>query len=129
MEHYIGIAVVQATAEKKDDQEGRRVRGLSGDGVDGCWVEDREFLHYFRPMSFMPFGLAIESLRRGCCIYRPSWPHGTYLHLQAGDGETQPHCYVSRSISGKTKRFERSWSPSSEDMLAVDWRVGTNRVI
>lgn len=123
---FIGVSVVQAKPTEKDNQPGYHVLGLPGSEAKAVWVDKAEFEHYHAPMSRMPFGLAIESLRRGCSIHRTGWPAGMHLHLQVGDGQRRPLRYVSLSRVVRNRRHERLWSPTNEEMLAADWTVGTN---
>lgn len=119
--------MVSALVTEKDSTPGYNVSGLLAQDGKTVWVEKAEFDHYHVPMAQMPFGIALESLRRGCCIYRTSWPEGSYVHLYAGDGVRRPTHYISRSTLMRGRRTERLWSPSNQDMLACDWTVGTHQ--
>ena len=137
MDTYIGTKIVQAEPE---------YRYRSGDHVpdagykvvypDGyvSWSPDEAFKEAYRLASGMPFGLAIEAMRKGKKVQRAGWNgKGLWLELQVPDAHskmTLPYIFINYPAfinypddAQNTPGARVPWLASQTDMLADDWRI------
>lgn len=98
------------------------------------WSPKAQFDAAYRPTSGMSFGLAIEALKRECCVQRAGW-NGKGLRLAlVGNGgcfehglseiSTLPYIvmlYPQDAIN--TPGAVVPWLASQTDMLADDWQM------
>lgn len=152
---YIGTKIVEATPMTREVAEallGRNVGGdKTGDGYlveyEGgyrAWSPKDAFDEAYRLTSGMPFGLALEALKKGKRVARAGWNgKGMWLSLScngtrdvAAENFWSPHnaqfakenggsAKVLPSITMKTATGEilMGWLASQTDMLADDWMV------
>lgn len=89
----------------------------------------------YRPTTGLPFGLALEALRKGKCARRADWPGITDLFLingcnklasamGYGFGEYVGEPTFQDAIFMRTADNKLTpWTPTQADMLADDWVV------
>lgn len=170
MKTYIGTKVIRATPmtrlayndlrdwilpdNENGDDEGYLVEYLDGGrpnllGYDGyvSWSPKEQFEQAYRETSGLPFGLAIEALKKGKRVTREGWNgKGMWLSLSgvaniakpvkaehfwsehnAAYAASQPEgvAKVLPCITMKTATGEilMGWLASQSDMLAEDWMV------
>lgn len=103
------------------------------------WSPQEQFDAAYRPCDAMPFGLAIEALRRGDRVARAGWNgKGMFVYLVPannypaqtgaakaffGDGGLVPYnAYMAlKGVDGTVN----TWVPSISDVLAEDWAIAT----
>lgn len=126
MDIYIGTKIVQAEPQCRSD-------GLAGYRVvyeDGytSWSPASVFQEAYRLTSGMPFGLAIEAMRKGKKVQRAGWNgKGLWLELQVPDAHskmTLPYIFINYPHDAQNTPGARvPWLASQTDMLADDWRI------
>lgn len=141
---YIGTKIVTAFAQEKDGTPGYGV--IYADGYQS-WSPAAAFEEAYRPTEGMPFGLAIEALKKGACVARAGWDgKGMLLWLNRGSSATPPLDRdaqiggVSSDLfdlgdTGTVTRLPNinmraadgstvtGWLASQTDMLADDWMI------
>ncbi len=159
MKNFIGVKMIVAMAMVMSDaiaEHGYRPNGDQpyNDADDGylveyeggykSWSPKDVFEAAYRPTDGLPFGWAIEALKRGQRVARSGW-NGKGMWLSLSCGETReipaenfwsPHnaqhaesqggtAKVLPSITMKTATGEilMGWLASQTDMLAEDWAV------
>jgi hypothetical protein len=103
------------------------------------WSPKDVFDAAYRPCDAMPFGLAVEALRRGDRVARAGWngkgmfvylvPANSYPAQTAvakaffGEGAMVPYnAYLAlKGVDGTVN----TWVPSISDVLAEDWAIAT----
>lgn len=103
------------------------------------WSPKDVFDAAYRPCEAMPFGLAIEALRRGDRVARAGWNgKGMFVYLVPansypaqtgvakaffGEGAMVPYnAYLAlKGVDGTVN----TWVPSISDVLAEDWAIAT----
>ena len=160
MEQYIGTKMINATPMTRgeynslrnwvvpDDEDptdlGYLVEYLDGgkpnlQGYDGyvSWSPMEQFELAYRPTTGLPFGLAIEALKKGLKVARTGWNgKGMWLFLVAGstfkvnraplnqfypDGTEINYCPHIDMKTADDKVVP--WLASQTDMLADDWQI------
>lgn len=136
MKTYIGTKIIQAEPESKLDLSGE-IPGYKVVYPDGytSWSPAVAFDEAYRETSGMPFGLAIEALKKGLKVARAGWNgKGRFLFLVPGstfqvnrppllgiypEGTTINYCphIDMKTAEGKVV----PWLASQTDMLAEDW--------
>jgi hypothetical protein len=141
-------------ADENGADEGYLVEYLDGGqtnhpGHDGyiSWSPEGVFGRAYRPVSGMPFGLAIEALKRGHRVARAGW-NGKDMWIAYMDGmELPPYSAqdTNRKVNDRTAKWigedtplitlpyiamwtaDKKWLPgwlaSQTDMLAEDWMI------
>lgn len=105
------------------------------------WSPTAVFEGSYRPTTGLPFGLAIEALKKGARITRPSWNgKGMWLvlvkegHYDVGcrtvdyrtdcSPEDGPSTKLAPWIGMRTaQRLFTPWAPAQSDVLADDWQI------
>ena len=87
---------------------------ICGQGQEfGTWVPQHQFEKVYQPAGAMSFGHALFALEAGRTVARAAWREG-FLRMGAGVVTfSLPHDPAGTII----------WRPSTEDMLAKDWRI------
>lgn len=157
MKNFIGVKMIVAMAMVMSDaiaEHGYRPNGdqpyndadegylVEYEGGYKSWSPKDVFEAAYRPTDGMPFGLAIEALKRGQRVARADW-NGMWLSLSCGETREipaenfwSPHnrahaeaqggkAKVLPSITMKTATGEilMGWLASQTDMLAEDWVI------
>lgn len=125
MKMYIGTKVVHAEPALKGGQEGYFVE--YPDGYQS-WSPKEAFEDAYRESNALPFGLALEALKRGIRVGRKGWNgKGMWLELQVPDAHskmTLPYLYLNYPADAiHTPGARVPWLASQTDMLADDWVV------
>lgn len=163
---YIGTKMIRATPMTRGDYNSLRGWDMpagedaADDGFlveyqDGhiSWSPKATFDDTYRPTAGMPFGLALEALKRGQRVQRAGWNgKGMYVFMRYGsvngevaersshiDGVSQMLFYRSdahgttqlpylcmRTASGAVVN---GWLASQSDMLADDWGIFEGAVV
>lgn len=159
MKTYIGTKVINAKpmtrlayhqlrgwtlpADENGDDKGYLVEYSDGGrpnvaGFAGyvSWSPKEQFEQAYRETSGLPFGLAIEALKKGKRVTREGWNgKGQFLYLikamdlssglKYGFGEYQGEPAFTSAIAIKTtaNQIQVGWLASQSDMLAEDWMV------
>lgn len=141
MKRYIGTKIIQAEPRIKDygpqDQQGRA--GYTVVYPDGytSWSPAEAFDEAYRETSGMPFGLALEALKKGKRVARAGWngkdqfvylvPPASYpvqtgaAKAHFGEGSVVPYnAYLAIKTVNDTVS---TWAPSVSDCLADDWMM------
>lgn len=148
MKRYIGTKIIEAEPAYKVDgktvqptdwpvPEGSKAEeGYAVRYPDGymSWSPKEVFEEAYRQTDAMPFGLAIEAVKKGKRISRAGWNgKGQYVELATGigyvgaDGKTVNAEHVA--IGNKALAFvgtsgvQMGWLASQADMLAEDWQI------
>ena len=131
-------------ADENPSDEGYLVEYLDGGtpnhpGFAGyiSWSPKKQFDDAYRPTDGLPFGLAIEALKKGLRVARAGWNgKGMFVYLvppasypaqtgaakaHFGAGAMVPYnAYMAiKNVDGTVS----TWVPSVNDCLAVDWGV------
>lgn len=140
MKRYIGTKIIHAEPRAKDygptDQQGQP--GYTVVYPDGytSWSPAAAFEDAYRQCDAMPFGLALEALKKGLKVGRSGWNgKGMWLALIAGENwgigghapyDTPGAAHINHLpfIGMKTAddKFV-PWLASQTDMLADDWSI------
>lgn len=139
METYIGTKIIEAEpCEAWKDVGGHKV-GDPGykvrypDGYES-WSPKDVFEKAYRPMDGLPFGAAIEAVKKGLKIARRGWNgKGQYVELASAISYTGPDNKTVNAnhdaIGNRALAFvgtsgvQLGWLASQADMLAEDWVV------
>ena len=145
MNHFIGTKQVTAKPMTRSDAEAHLGRNVGGDkhgdgylveyeGGYQAWSPKDVFDAAYRPTTGMTFGLAIEALKRECCVQRAGW-NGKGLRLAlVGNGGCFEHGMSEISTlpyivmlypqdASNTPGAVVPWLASQTDMLAEDWQI------
>lgn len=148
MKTYIGTKIIQAEPQAKNygttethGQPGYKV--VYPDGYTS-WSPAAAFEEAYRETTGMPFGLAIEAMKKGHRVARAGWNgNGMWLSLSCDRSRdvaaenfwSQHNAEYARSQGGiatvlpsvtmKTATGEilMGWTPNGIDMLADDWMI------
>ena len=139
MKTYIGTKIIKAEPRAKDygpsEQQGQR--GYTVQYADGytSWSPAPTFEEAYRETTGMPFGLAVESLKKGLKVARSGWNgKNMFLFLVPGstfqvnrppllgiypEGHTIQYCSHIDMKTADDKVVP--WLASQSDVLADDW--------
>ena len=142
-------------ADECGDDPGYLVEDLDGGApnVPGragyvSWSPAKQFQDAYRPTSGMPFGLAIEALKKGRRVARAGWNKGMWLRL-LDPYAPHPDTVAGRTSGVRTNPYFKAadnnaeaegtmlpwigmktadnafvpWLASQTDMLADDWQI------
>lgn len=148
MKRYIGTKIIEAEPAYKVDgktvqptdwpvPEGSKAEeGYAVRYPDGymSWSPKEVFEEAYRQTDAMPFGLAIEAVKKGKRISRAGWNgKGQYVELATGIGYVGPDGKIVNAehaaIGNKALAFvgtsgvQMGWLASQADMLAEDWQI------
>jgi hypothetical protein len=135
MKTYIGTKIV--LAEPKECQEDTHNSKAGDPGyevtyTDGyrSWSPAAVFEAAYRETSSLPFGLAIEAMRRGLRVARNEWRASRlFCAVQMPDEQscmTLPYFYMGvmpPEDSPSTLEPRVPYTPTHPDMMADDWYV------
>jgi len=143
MQQYIGTKIIKSkpmsyglwVRHKSNDKEAIS----EGDNKDGYFVEYEDgyqswspkeaFESAYRPTSGMPFGLAIEAMKKGLKVCRAGWNgKGMWLgYCDNWNGNVKPDNEQFRLLPFIYMRTAQSdivpWLASQTDMIADDWMI------
>lgn len=149
METFIGTKIVTATPMNRADYNGYRGWQLpaeeegSDDGylveyTDGgkpnddrhagyiSWSPKAQFDAAYRETTGLPFGLAIEALKKGSRLTRAGW-NGTGLWLEFIPTHGVDLQFIRMSYPVNSRAYPKGarvpWLASQTDMLAEDWSI------
>ena len=141
MKRYIGTKIIKAEPMTRGDYNKYRgwqipvdeeptEKGYLFKYADGyeSWTPLKQFEEAYRRCDNMPFGLAIEALKKGKKVARKGW-NGKGMYLFLADGQDLTSCFSSgdfqcaSSVCMKTAQNNIcvGWLASQADMLADDW--------
>ena len=148
MKHYIGVKLIKAEPQLKDDVEGYKVvYSQPYKSEYTSWSPKDVFEEAYREVNGMSFGLAIEAAKLGLKIARTGWNGKNMfvvymppLHLppfntqepgpRVNDrtakfiGEDTPlDCQPYFAMFNAQKQWIPGWLASQSDMLADDWQI------
>lgn len=148
MKRYIGTKIIEAEPAYKVDgktvqptdwpvPEGSKAEeGYAVRYPDGymSWTPKEVFEEAYRQTDAMPFGLAIEAVKKGKRISRAGWNgKGQYVELATGIGYVGPdgktvnaeHAAIGNKALAfvGTSGVQMGWLASQADMLAEDWQI------
>ena len=132
MKRYIGTKIIQAEFCYKDGDEGYKV--VYPDGYES-WSPKGAFEEAYRRTDRLPFGLAIEAMKKGHTVAREGWNgKGMFLFLVPGStfevnrvpllGIYPLGTVVNYHAHIDMKTADGDivpWLASQTDMLADDW--------
>ena len=145
MKTYIGTKIIEAKPMTRGDynvfrgwkipeDENPEDRGYLVKYPDGyiSWSPKEVFEEAYRECDSMPFGLAIEAMKKGKRVKRKGWNgKNKYIQLATGisyksaDGEIVncEHDAIGNQASAfvGTSGVQMGWLASQADMLAEDW--------
>lgn len=134
MKTYIGTKIINAEPQLKNygppethGQPGYKV--VYPDGYTS-WSPAAAFEEAYRETSGMPFGLAIEALKKGLRAARAGWngkgvwlgihtENGVFVREECGSQLEYLDYIVMKTADGKLT----PWQPSQADMLTDDWQI------
>lgn len=132
MEKYIGTTTITAEKITRGDFFTRRGLVVSDEvysnmgyhmvciePIPDMWYPAEEFEKYFHPMDGLDFSTALAAIRDGFEVERWAWALKGKGRLAIS---THPERLVLRRGHDKLACFA-IWEPSTEDILAKDWRV------
>lgn len=136
MERFIGTKIVHAEPVENNGKAGYRV--VYGDGYES-WSPAEAFEEAYRQADAMPFGLALEAVKKGKKVARKGW-NGKDMYLFLGtmvqletyadiadirDSDGNGTALVNPSVIMKTANSELvvGWLASQTDMLSDDWYI------
>lgn len=142
MKTFIGTKIIQAEPQAKTDgptdthgQPGYKV--VYPDGYTS-WSPAAAFEEAYRETTGMPFGLAVEALKKGRRVARMGWNgKGMWLELVSANGYSvgcSIPCVTETNEFGMIRRLPWigmktadngfvPWLASQTDMLADDWMI------
>lgn len=143
MKQYIGTKIITAKPMNRGDYNAYRGWQVPADEdpadegyiveySDGyvSWSPKNMFEEAYRECDAMPFGLAIEAMKKGKKVARKGW-NGKGMYLFIADGEDLTSCLsegdfkCASSVCMKTAQNTIcvGWLASQADMLADDWVI------
>lgn len=141
MKTYIGAKIIQAEPQAKNygDPASHGQPGYKVVYPDGytSWSPAEAFEEAYRETSGMPFGLAVEAMKKGLRVARVGWngagmfaylvPAASYpaqtgvAKAHFGDDAMVPY---REYMALKTAQGDvATWAPSCSDALADDWVI------
>lgn len=141
MKTYIGAKIIQAEPQAKNygDPASHGQPGYKVVYPDGytSWSPAEAFEEAYRETSGMPFGLAVEAMKKGLRVARTGWNGaGMFAYLvpaasyPAQTGVAKEHFGDSAMVpyreymALKTAQGDvATWAPSCSDALADDWVI------
>lgn len=143
MERFIGTKIIHAEPMEKEGKAGYKV--VYKDGYES-WSPADAFEEAYRRADGLPFGLAIEALKKGLKVARKGWNgEGMFLYLASGavlqldevDAGTacqirgffadkgMDECEICSHINMKSadNKIVIGWLASQTDMLTDDWYI------
>lgn len=101
------------------------------------WSPKEQFDNAYRPCDAMPFGLAMEAIKRGQRVARTGWNgKGMFAYLvpansypaqtgaaKAYFGESSLVPYNAYMVLKGANGTVSTWAPSGSDSLAEDWQI------
>lgn len=145
MEKYIGVKLIKAEPMNRGDyntyqnwttpeDENPEDNGFLVEYLDGgqanhpshegyiSWSPDGAFEQAYRKTSGLPFGLALEAMKKGKRVCLPEWSNDVMIAAQFPDADskmTAPYLYVE-SRFGKVPWKETMIELFSESWIIVD---------
>ncbi len=141
MKTYIGAKIIQAEPQAKNygDPASHGQLGYKVVYPDGytSWSPAEAFEEAYRETSGMPFGLAVEAMKKGLRVARAGWNGaGMFAYLvpaasyPAQTGVAKEHFGDNAMVpyreymALKTAQGDvATWAPSCSDALADDWVI------
>jgi len=131
MKRYIGTKIIHAEPSfSSSDEPPLGKPGYKVVYPDGyvSWSPKDAFEEAYRECAAMPFGLALEALKKGLKVARSGWNgKGLWLELQVPDAHskmTLPYVYLNYPADAQNTPGARvPWLASQTDMLAEDWKI------
>lgn len=130
MEKFIGTKIVHAEPMEKEGKAGYKV--VYADGYES-WSPVDAFEEAYRQCDALPFGLAIEAVKKGKKIARKGWNgKNQYVELASNISYKADSEIVNcehDAIGNKALAFvgtsgvQMGWLASQADMLADDWYI------
>lgn len=140
MKTYIGTKIIQAEPQRRESHDRRDPHFGISEGYkvvypDGyvSWSPKAAFEEAYRETTGIPFGLAIEAMKKGHRIARQGWssewcylvPASSYpaqtAAAKAHFGDVVPYrAYVAIKKADNTVAI---YTPTQTDMLADDWAI------
>ena len=140
---YIGVKLVDAihmTRHTYNITEGVNPVGDDEEGFQVCyengyisWCPEKTFLDANREVESgcMPFGHALEAVKKGYCISRKLWGgkfafmsiYAQALYKQAADKSEYRIESPFLSLATNTGYIEAGWAPTQSDILSDDWLI------
>ena len=142
MQRYIGTKIIEAEQAQASKNIGDYIKGSDGYDVyypDGyiSWSPKAVFEEAYRKTEELPFGLAIEALKKGFKVCRTVW-NGKGMFLYYVPENSYPtQTQVAKETFGKLVPYSAyiamktaqnnvvPWIASQTDVLADDWLVIT----
>lgn len=123
MQKYIGTKIIHAEPELKDMAPGYKV--VYPDGYES-WSPKDAFEEAYREASGMPFGLALEAMKKGLKVARTGWNgKGMFLEMQLPDVHSKmtfPYPYFT--IPDCEEGVRRiPYASTIVDIMSDDWRI------
>lgn len=137
MNRYIGTKIIHAEPATgfKDGQECEGYNVVYADGYRS-WSPKDVFEDAYRPCDALPFGLAMEALKRGERIARKGWNGaGQYVYLVPAASYQPTTESAIKEFGGQPVPYRAyfalktaqgdiaTWAPSCSDALADDWQI------
>jgi len=131
MEIYIGTKIVKAepqiclsdTHKSKVGDPGYKVEYENG---YISWSPKDVFINAYRKIELMPFGIALEAMRKGHKVTRKGW-NGGGMHLEAQIPDKQSkmtYPYLFITVPGCEEGVRRlPWQPAQVDLFSEDWQI------
>lgn len=119
MKEYIGVKVIRAEPEDRENKPGYKV--VYADDYTS-WSPKAVFEEAYVSTTDMSFAFACHAMERSLKVYRTEWMDGRYLQLSKE--EKFPHETFFELVHPRPAGDIRShWSPHQNALLAKDWRI------
>ena len=131
MKTFIGVKIIKAEPQVCPSDRHMSKAGDPGYKVeyeDGyvSWSPKNVFDAAYRQADSMPFGIAVEAMRKGCKVMRRGWnAGGMHLEIQVPDKHskmTHPYLFITVPDCGEGERL-LPWQPAQVDIFAEDWQI------
>ena len=115
MKQYLGAKLVKAEPASRGEYPGYFVQYPEG---YSSWSPKASFEEAYRQIDGMPFGLALEALRKGFKVRCKGWPEGR--HLEFADATEYKFPYIREVYASGGNNM---WLAPQIDLLAEDWMI------
>lgn len=127
MQKFIGTKIVSAFPDTKDGKPGYCVTYADG---YVSWSPEDAFIEAYRPTNGVPFGRAVEAMKKGFRVARTGWngkgmwlglhkEGGTFIREECGTEIQYLDYIVMKTADNKLV----PWLASQTDMLSDDWEI------
>jgi len=125
VQKYIGVKIIEAEPKTNVEVHTEKIKAtkiISGEKEgyrvvypDGyiSWSPKEAFDEAYRPIDGLPFGLAVEAMKKGLKVRLPWWSKDVFISI---DPSKMTAPYILRSEHAP-------WNPAQVELLSEKWTV------